>query len=650
MANDKILVLEGEKSEMLSLVKNTFYSNKGIFLRELIINASNALDEIQFERLTKKNCLNNELIVRLIIHKVNKTLSIIDNGIGMTKAERTAIVYLWNPSTNECKVTPPSPVEDIPYYFDIVIEYEGFGYDIARDDYKVIREVCYYEEGNLVEINHNEWQYDRFWEIYSLRSNSWRKLNIEFLNCQGINNRFYLDGMCHWLCNNGDEGYLVSFDISNEVCYTTLTPLDIPTKTYNDFNLCLVMRHLFLLNGSIALISSYKDTTIFYISILVEVGKKETWTKLFTIGPLPSLSFPIGTSNMGNILFQTNDGELAWFDLRTNLIEKLGVNVHKRTSHPYLLMLHYMKQNLYHLTLQWFALVTYYNSRVTCIKLNYQNKKKVEMHQKSKEDNQYFPLHLQEQKPHAYQDEKRKAYPQQNEMCIRDRLGFAFLIKQRRRKKGYFNLGNSRKLERVAFGSVCRRSRNRHPDSGRHRTPYGRHEPVRPPLLTPERSHRDALSPENTVIVAAPMVRDCIVFSLVPQPPPRRDSTRMDNNHRVYRLQPPSLLRLDSPPHRPAASICHRSTSRRNHHLFFLLTFALLLRLQGDEHNRKSAREFDRHRSAPVRTRLDTTTLSPNPNWPNNEEIVWRQFTTNQTNSGNFPESQTLKMEYTNHT
>jgi len=47
-----------------------------------------ALDEIQFERLTKKNCLNNELIVRLIIHKVNKTLSIIDNGIGMTKAGR----------------------------------------------------------------------------------------------------------------------------------------------------------------------------------------------------------------------------------------------------------------------------------------------------------------------------------------------------------------------------------------------------------------------------------------------------------------------------------------------------------------------------------------------------------------------------------
>jgi len=252
------------------------------------------------------------------------------NGIICLYLEATDIVYLWNPSTNECKVTAPNPVSDVQYDFDVVIEYEGFGYDIARDDYKVIRKIGYYAQGNLVENNHNEWEYDRFWEIYSLRSNSWRKLNIEFLNCQGINNRFYIEGMCHWLCNNGDEGYLVSFDISNEVCYTTLTPLDIPTKTYNDFNFCLVMRHLFLLNGSIALMSSYKDTTIFYVSILVEVGKKETWTKLFTIGPLPSLSFPIGTSNMGNILFETNDGELAWFDLRTNLIEKLGVNVQNR--------------------------------------------------------------------------------------------------------------------------------------------------------------------------------------------------------------------------------------------------------------------------------------------------------------------------------
>lgn len=47
-----------------------------------------ALDKIQFERLTNKNILNNELNIRLILNKANKTLSIIDNGIGMTKVGR----------------------------------------------------------------------------------------------------------------------------------------------------------------------------------------------------------------------------------------------------------------------------------------------------------------------------------------------------------------------------------------------------------------------------------------------------------------------------------------------------------------------------------------------------------------------------------
>ncbi|CAJ1968131.1 unnamed protein product [Sphenostylis stenocarpa] len=87
MENDEMLVLEGETSEMLSLMNNTFYSNKEIFFRELINNASNALDKIQSERLTDKSCLDDELTIRLVPHKANKTLSIIDTGIGMTKTD-----------------------------------------------------------------------------------------------------------------------------------------------------------------------------------------------------------------------------------------------------------------------------------------------------------------------------------------------------------------------------------------------------------------------------------------------------------------------------------------------------------------------------------------------------------------------------------
>jgi molecular chaperone HtpG len=239
-------------------------------------------------------------------------------------------VVLWNPTTDQSHVIPPTSMEVSERGLDRLV---GFGYDDVRDDYNIIKYIGF----DPVPL----------WKIYSLRCNSWKKLDVNMPPCPEFTfpcDHLYLDGVCHWWSETwydnpiyldkytDEQQYLVSFDLTNNEVFKTLLPLALLTDLDANFDLNLASKRLVVLNGSIALISWYNtaiaksdDETTFHISILGEFGVTESWTKLFIVGPLPYIACPIGAGKNGDIFFLSNNCDLVCFDLSTQIIEELDV-------------------------------------------------------------------------------------------------------------------------------------------------------------------------------------------------------------------------------------------------------------------------------------------------------------------------------------
>ena len=78
-----------ESKKLMDLMINSIYTNKDIFLREIISNASDAIDKLYYKSLTDRKIKVNkdDLCINISIDEDAKTITISDNGIGMTKDE-----------------------------------------------------------------------------------------------------------------------------------------------------------------------------------------------------------------------------------------------------------------------------------------------------------------------------------------------------------------------------------------------------------------------------------------------------------------------------------------------------------------------------------------------------------------------------------
>jgi len=262
---------------------------------------------------------------------------------------------LWNPSTSEFKIIPPSfkPKETIEFK----LPPHGFGYDCVTDDYKVIRKVrnplefegcdwvCLPDKDDPfwetdvhnLDLNDDFWEekgliinlFQPFWEIYSLRSDSWRKLDgfddmPDYF--PGITPMVNLNGFCHWL-TQGPDNDIVSFNFSKETFFATTLPSS--DVNHGSYTFALVE-----LNESLSVIYNYNRMPDFHIWVLGEVGVNESWTKLFIIGTYNySIVCPISVGNKNRIFFREEDSELGWFDLSTQRVEVIGVNGESFCSH-----------------------------------------------------------------------------------------------------------------------------------------------------------------------------------------------------------------------------------------------------------------------------------------------------------------------------
>ncbi|KAK9268108.1 hypothetical protein L1049_010548 [Liquidambar formosana] len=232
-------------------------------------------------------------------------------------------IVLWNPSTRKLRTVPFALMEFMMDSFTISqFPMYGFGYDYARDDYKLVRMVQLCGE--------DDDSFDSHVKVYSLKTNSWKRVrDCPFcFRYEGIcgNNGMLACGALHWLgfrrLVSDTTELIVAFDIALEDYREVLQP------EYLDENFQM---SLGVLGGCLCVICNYHGVRV-DIWVMKEYGVKESWNKLFSVSqPEASLSFeqlrPLAYSRSGReVLLEQNNKKIIWYDLEKKRVRDVQIH------------------------------------------------------------------------------------------------------------------------------------------------------------------------------------------------------------------------------------------------------------------------------------------------------------------------------------
>ncbi|KAF3455140.1 hypothetical protein FNV43_RR05588 [Rhamnella rubrinervis] len=237
-------------------------------------------------------------------------------------------LVLWNPTTGEKRTLPNCSHGTITgrLPWGVLQLVFGFGFDAKTNDYKVVMiHSSYILANSLTEI-----------DVYSLKANSWRTIKCfvtKSLYFESYCNGAFSNGMYSWLAlcirgvnetsNNMEiinaeyRNEIISFDMSNEVIVTTPLPPNISSVKNKFKNSMMVFKESLSVVNRIKVKNGFAK--MFDIWVLGEYGVKESWSKLFRIGPFQGIERVLGFwYNEDMVFVETSDKELLVHDVATN--------------------------------------------------------------------------------------------------------------------------------------------------------------------------------------------------------------------------------------------------------------------------------------------------------------------------------------------